>query len=90
MQEYETEQKKSFWMVYAAVAVFYVVMAIVYGIVVHKAAEDGANNVRPAEDESNDAATKMMPAYTDTNVEYIESEILQLVENWMLKSLCNP
>ena len=78
MQEYETEQKKSFWMVYAAVAVFYVVMAIVYGIVVHKAAEDGANDV-PAADASNDAATKMMPAYTDTNVEYIESEILQLV-----------
>ena len=47
MNEHEVEEKKSFWIIYALVAVFYVAMAITYGVVVHKAAEDGANDVPP-------------------------------------------
>ena len=41
----QPEEKKSFWIVYTAVAVFYVAMIITYALVVHHAAEDGANNV---------------------------------------------
>ena len=41
----QVEQKKSFWLIYTLVAVFYVAMIITYGLVVHHAAEEGANDV---------------------------------------------
>ena len=43
------EKKKSFWQVYTVVSVFYVIMIIVYGVVVHNATEDGAKGVAPSE-----------------------------------------
>ena len=77
MNEHEVEEKKSFWIIYALVAVFYVAMAITYGVVVHKAAEDGANDVLPSDDAANAAATKDMPAFTEQLYSYVESAILQ-------------
>ena len=41
----ESEPKKSFALIYILVIVFYAAMAIVYGIVVHNATEDGALDV---------------------------------------------
>ena len=83
MQEAEIEKKKSFWLVYLCVAIFYVAMGITYGVVVHKAALDGANNVDPNpdikdDDNSNSAATKNMPDFTETAMQYaVEGDILQ-------------
>ena len=42
-----SEPKKSFWMIYTAVAVFYAIMIIVYSFVVHNATLDGAQHVDP-------------------------------------------
>ena len=38
----QVEKKKSFWLVYTLVAVYYIAMIITYGLVVHHAAENGA------------------------------------------------
>ena len=60
----QSEDKKSFWLVYTLVAIFYVAMAITFGLVVHHAAENGANDVAPMHadnDSSNEAATKTLP-----------------------------
>ena len=38
----QKESKKSFAGIYIGVAIFYITMAVVYGIMIHKATEDGA------------------------------------------------
>ena len=44
----EGEPKKSFWQIYLCVLIFYAVMIVVYGIVVHHATDDGATaDVKP-------------------------------------------
>ena len=47
MQTPAVEEKKSFLWIYVGVAVFYAIMIVVYGVVVHNATEDGANVVAP-------------------------------------------
>ena len=41
----QVEQKKSYWLIYTLVAVFYVAMIITYALVVHHAAMHDANDV---------------------------------------------
>ena len=64
MQQFEHEEKKSFWYIYAAVAVAYVILIIVYGVVVHNATENGAQDIAtvPQKDAANDSsnANKML------------------------------
>ena len=43
--QHQQEEKKSFALIYILVAVFYAAMAVVYGVVVHTATEDGALDV---------------------------------------------
>ena len=55
--QFEQEPKKSFWYIYAAVGVAYIIGIIVYAVIVHKATEDGAQNVAPVDDNSDDENT---------------------------------
>ena len=60
---FEPVEKKSFWYIYAAVGVAYLVCIIVYSMVVHKATEDGANVIAPiadGENASTSAANKIL------------------------------
>ena len=43
----ETENKKSFMLIYGLVIAFYVAMIITYGFVVHWATDNGAQDVPP-------------------------------------------
>ena len=45
--EYQQEEKKSFKLIYGLVILFYAIMITVFGIVVHNATEDGAQDVVP-------------------------------------------
>ena len=60
-----SEPKKSFWMIYTAVAVFYAIMIIVYSFVVHNATLDGAQDVLPKTEMPVPEALEPMPAATD-------------------------
>ena len=51
MNEHEPEVKKSFWLVYTIVGLYYAAMIITYSFVVHDATEDGAQNVLPKQAE---------------------------------------
>ena len=48
MDSFQPEEKKSFTLIYAIVAVFYAIMITVYAVVVHSyTVNDGADNVVP-------------------------------------------
>ena len=80
----QIEQKKSFWLVYTLVAVFYVAMIITYGLVVHHAAEHGANKqpcnpkaTKCDEEAAVTYAAKEFTGYTPTLLKSIQDIIRQ-------------
>ena len=80
----QVEQKKSFWLVYTLVAVFYIAMIITYGLVVHHAAEHGANEqpCNPKADKhckeaAVTYAAKEFTGYTSTLLKSIQDIIRQ-------------
>ena len=77
MSEGQPEAKKSFAWIYISVAVFYAVMITVYGIVVHKATEDGARDpsVVGGDDTANDMPKGQM-----------ESNMLQILADAMTQA----
>ena len=81
--EHTTEPKKSFWLLYTCVALFYVAMIITYSFVCHNAKENGANDVPPAPDpdqaESNSAPFKSMMSLF--SVAFQQPEVAQSVMN---------
>ena len=67
------EEKKSFMWIYIGVAVFYAIMITVYGVVVHQATLDGAQDVAPIKSESND--TKDAAEFTSNFVKMITAAV---------------
>ena len=65
----QVEQKKSYWLIYTLVVVFYVAMIITYALVVHHAAESGANDVK-----CNPEAIKPEPCPPENQFTYAAKE----------------
>ena len=65
--QFEQEPKKSFWYIYAAVGVAYLICIIVYSVIVHKATEDGAQNIAPVDkdEDENTSANKILQSFAD-------------------------